>query len=109
MNTKNTKSNKSSASRSCLARLVRRVSKWAWSEELSKHQNVTEDAQSLVDALLRGETADAYCGYGRDGQASNYRDELKWSLRDLQSNAERERDEPKRNSLLSANGSRNRI
>jgi hypothetical protein len=46
-------------------------------------QNVNEDAQALVDALLRGERADAYCGYGRDGQASNYRDELKWSLHDL--------------------------
>lgn len=46
-------------------------------------QNVNEDAQALVDALLRGERADAYCGYGRDGQASNYRDELKWSLHEL--------------------------
>jgi hypothetical protein len=47
---------------------------------------VIEDAQSLVDALLRGERADAYCGYGRDGQASNYRDELKDSLRALKPN-----------------------
>jgi len=46
-------------------------------------QNVNEDAQALVDALLRGERADAYCGYGRDGQASNYRDELKWSLHEF--------------------------
>lgn len=44
---------------------------------------MNEDAQALVDALLRGERADAYCGYGRDGQASNYRDELKWSLHEL--------------------------
>lgn len=43
-------------------------------------RNTIEDAQALIDALLRGEKADAYCGYGRDGQASNYRDELKWSL-----------------------------
>lgn len=46
-------------------------------------RNVNEDAQALVEALLRGERADAYCGYGRDGQASNYRDELKWSLYEL--------------------------
>ena len=46
-------------------------------------QNVNEDAQALVDALLRGERPDAYCGYGRDGQASNYRDELKWSLHEF--------------------------
>lgn len=64
-------------------RLVRRMSAWAWCEELRLQQNVNEDAQALVDALLRGERADAYCGYGRDGQASNYRDELKWSLHEL--------------------------
>ena len=86
MNIENKTNIKLAALRCWLSRLVRRLSKWAWREELSKHQNVTEDAQSLVDALLRGETADAYCGYGRDGQASNYRDELKWSLHDLQSN-----------------------
>ena len=67
-----------------LARLVRLASKWAWREELGRYQNVTEDAQSLVDALMRGEPANAYCGYGRDGQASNYRDELKCSLRERQ-------------------------
>jgi len=71
-----------------LARLVRLASKWAWREELGRYQNVTEDAQSLVDALMRGEPANAYCGYGRYGQASNYRDELKCSLRDLKSNDE---------------------
>jgi hypothetical protein len=50
-------------------------------------QNVNEDAQALVDALKRGERADAYCGYGRDGQATNYRDELWFSLRALKLNA----------------------
>lgn len=49
-----------------------------------RQQDVNDDAQALVDALLRGESADAYCGYGRDGQATNYRDELKFSLRALQ-------------------------
>lgn len=53
------------------------------SSDARLQQNVNEDAQSLVDALLRGERADAYCGYGRDGQASNYLDELKWSLHKL--------------------------
>ena len=79
-----------------LQRLVRRWSAWAWREELDHHRNVIEDAQSLVDALLRGERADAYCGYGRDGQASNYRDELKDSLRALKPNkhiADRAKDE----------------
>mgnify|MGYP001000848613 CR=1 FL=1 len=52
-------------------------------DKLKLQRNVNEDAQALVDALLRGEQADAYCGYGRDGQASNYRDELKWSLHEL--------------------------
>lgn len=66
-----------------LRRLVRQVSGWAWRDELKAHYNVAEDAQALVGALLRGERADAFCGYGRDGQASNYRDELKGSLRDL--------------------------
>lgn len=70
-------------SRVLLQRLVRLISAWAWREELLLHQNVAEDAQALVDALLRGERADAFCGYGRDGQASNYRDELKFSLRAL--------------------------
>ncbi len=56
---------------------------WAWRDELDAYRNVSEDAQALVDALLRGERPDAYCGYGRDGQASNYRDELKWSLHNL--------------------------
>lgn len=63
--------------------LVRRLSAWAWQEQHQLQQNVNEDAQALVDALFRGERADAYCGYGRDGQASNYRDELKWSLHEL--------------------------
>lgn len=67
----------------CVQRLVRRLSAWALRDELRLQQNVNEDAQALVDALLRGERADAYCGYGRDGQASNYRDELKWSLHEL--------------------------
>jgi hypothetical protein len=67
----------------CVRRLVRRLSAWALRDELRLQQNVNEDAQALVDALLRGERPDAYCGYGRDGQASNYRDELKWSLREL--------------------------
>lgn len=58
------------------------------SHELRLQQNVNEDAQTLVDALLRGERADAYCGYGRDGQASNYRDELKWSLHELRKTLE---------------------
>lgn len=66
-----------------LARLVRLLSAWAWRDKLKLHQNVAEDGQALVEALLRGERADAYCGYGRDGQASNYRDELKWSLHEL--------------------------
>lgn len=79
----------SSAVWRCVQRLVRRLSAWALGEELKLQQNVNEDAQALVDALLRGESPDAYCGYGRDGQASNYRDELKWSLRELiQQNAE---------------------
>ena len=51
-------------------------------------QNVNEDAQALVDALKRGERADTYCGYGRDGQATNYRDELWFSLRSLKPKAE---------------------
>lgn len=67
----------------CVQRLVRRLSAWALRDEMRLQQNVNEDAQALVDALLRGERADAYCGYGRDGQASNYRDELKWALHDL--------------------------
>ncbi len=67
----------------CVQRIVRRLSAWALRDELRLQQNVNEDAQSLVDALLRGERPDAYCGYGRDGQASNYRDELKWSLHEL--------------------------
>lgn len=67
----------------CVQRFVRRLSEWALRDELRLQQNVNEDAQALVDALLRGERADAYCGYGRDGQASNYRDELKWSLHEL--------------------------
>jgi hypothetical protein len=67
----------------CVQRLVRRLSAWALRDELRLQRNVNEDAQALVDALLRGERADAYCGYGRDGQASNYRDELKWSLHEL--------------------------
>lgn len=66
-----------------LARLVRRLSAWALRDELRLQQNVNEDAQALVDAVLRGERPDAYCGYGIDGQASNYRDELKWSLHEL--------------------------
>lgn len=68
-----------------LRRLVMRLSAWAWRDELALQNNVVEDAAALVEALLRGESADAYCGYGRDGQASNYRDELKWSLRALKS------------------------
>jgi hypothetical protein len=67
----------------CIKYLVQRLSAWALRDELRLQQNVNEDAQVLVDALLRGEQADAYCGYGRDGQASNYRDELKWSLHEL--------------------------
>lgn len=67
----------------CVQRLVRRLSAWALRDELRLQQNVNEDAQALADALLRGERADAYCGYGRDGQASNYRDELRWSLHEL--------------------------
>lgn len=66
--------------------LVRRLSAWAWREHLQLQQNVNEDAQALVDALKRGERADAYCGYGRDGQATNYRDELWFSLRALKPN-----------------------
>lgn len=73
----------------CLSRLVRVASRWAWRDQLELQANVNEDAQSLVDALLRGERADAYCGYGRDGQTSNYRDELRWSLRDLRANKRR--------------------
>ena len=73
----------------CVQRLVRLLSAWALRDELRLQRNVNEDAQALVDALLRGDRADAYCGYGRDGQASNYRDELKWSLHDLKTNAER--------------------
>jgi hypothetical protein len=73
----------SSAVWRCVQRLVRRLSAWVLRDELRLQQNVNEDAQALVDALLRGERADAYCGYGRDGQASNYRDELKWSLHEL--------------------------
>ncbi len=64
-------------------RLVRRLYAWVLRDELRLQQNVNENAQALVDALLRGERADAYCGYRRDGQASNYRDELKWSLHEL--------------------------
>lgn len=73
----------SSAVWRCVQRLVRRLSAWALRDELRLQQNVNEDAQALVDALLRGERPDAYCGYGRDLQASNYRDELKWSLHEL--------------------------
>jgi len=51
-------------------------------------QNVNKDAQALVDALKRGERADAYCGYGSDGQATNYRDELWFSLRALNPNVD---------------------
>lgn len=80
---------KKPASPRSLKRLVMRLSVWAWRDELVLQNNVVEDASALVEALLRGESADAYCGYGRDGQASNYRDELKWSLRALKShNAE---------------------
>ena len=71
----------------CVQRLVRRLSAWALRDELRLQQNVNEDAQALVDALLRGERADAYCGYGRDGQATNYRDELWFSLRALKPNS----------------------
>jgi len=63
--------------------VVRWLSRWAWRDELEVsqlRQNVIDDAQALIDALHRGESPDAYCGYGRDLQASNYRDELKWSL-----------------------------
>jgi len=67
--------------------LVRRLSAWAWREQMQLQQNVNEDAQALVDALKRGERADTYCGYGRDGQATNYRDELWFSLRSLKPNA----------------------
>ena len=73
----------SSAVWRCVQRLVRRLSAWALRDEMRLQQNVNEDAQALVDALLRGERPDAYCGYGRDGQASNYRDELKWSLHEF--------------------------
>lgn len=73
-----------------IKRASRRLYQWAWARELVNESNrqrlqmnVNEDAQSLIDALMRGETADAFCGYGRDGQASNYRDELKWSLHEL--------------------------
>jgi hypothetical protein len=66
--------------------LVRRLSAWAWRDQMQLQQNVNEDAQALVDALKRGERADAYCGYGRDGQATNYRDELWFSLRALKPN-----------------------
>ena len=62
--------------------LVRRLS--AWRDRMQLQQNVKEDAKALVDALKRGERADAYCGYGRDGRATNYRDELWVSLRALQ-------------------------
>lgn len=65
---------------------VRCLSAWAWREQMQLQQNVNEDAQALVDALKRGERADAYCGYGRDGQATNYRDELWFSLRALKPN-----------------------
>jgi hypothetical protein len=71
-----------------MIRFVRRLSEWAWRDDIRLYQNVVEDAQSLVDALLRGDRADEYCGYGRDGQASNYRDELKWSLHNLKTNAQ---------------------
>lgn len=71
----------------CVQRLVLRLSAWALRDELKLQQNVNEDAQALVNALLRGEREDAYCGYGRDGQASNYRDELKWSLHELKQNS----------------------
>lgn len=67
---------------------VRQMSAWAWRDQMQLQQNVNEDAQALVDALKRGERADAYCGYGRDGQATNYRDELWFSLRALKPNAE---------------------
>lgn len=73
----------SSAVWRCVQRLVRRLSEWALRDELALQQNVNEDAQDLVDALLRGERPDSYCGYDREGQATNYRDKLKWSLRDL--------------------------
>jgi hypothetical protein len=63
--------------------IARCLSVWAWREQLRLYENVAEDAQSLIDALFRGEPADSYCGYGRDLQASNYRDELKWSLHEL--------------------------
>jgi hypothetical protein len=76
----------SSALWRCVQRLVRRLSAWALHDELKLQQNVNEDAQALVDTLLRGERPDAYCGYGRDGQASNYRDELKWSIHELKPN-----------------------
>ena len=76
----------------CVQRLVRRLSVWALRDELRLQQNANEDAQALVDALLRGERADAYFGYGRDGQASNYRDELKWSLHEM--NKPNEPDKP---------------
>lgn len=63
--------------------IARCLSVWAWREQLRLYENVAEDAQSLIDALFRGEPAGSYCGYGRDLQASNYRDELKWSLHEL--------------------------
>jgi hypothetical protein len=77
-----------------LYRLVRRLSAWAWRDELRLHENVAEDAQALVDALIRGERADAFCGCGRDGQASNYRDELKFSLRALPNRSATEQSHP---------------
>lgn len=67
------------------------LSAWRWRDKKRNQQNVNADAQALIDALDRGERADAYCGYGRDGQASNYRDGLKWSLRELKSNMNNER------------------
>lgn len=73
----------SSAVWRCVQCIVRRLAAYTLQEELKLQKNVNEDAQSLVDALLRGERADSYCGYGRDGQASNYRDELMWSLHEL--------------------------
>ena len=50
----------SSAAWRCVQRLVRRLSEWALRDERRLQQNVNEDAQALVDALLRGERAEGW-------------------------------------------------
>lgn len=48
-------------------------------------EELVGDAAMLLAALERGERPDTYSGYGRDGQATNYRDELKASVKRMKS------------------------